>query len=275
MTKRDRFQKQMKSISLLSLVLIGFIGFSFGIPGPDSGEGCKIYQSRKNENSNNLSLDQVDLSRFNFVEIYRYARLDKDTLFVLGRLKNDSTTLAKINLPDKKETKVAAYPAELTWSIRTATFTIFTLNKIKNSPLFVMVEYLSGNIGRKFDETQKNLDVFRSLNNHSFKLLSQEIIASNDIAYYINPKNEYLYLAVDDSTSGPGKKEPARKEEVEIQLNDKNHDGYTDILIRKKTYFSRKTNQTREDDFMLHKEEWLVLYFQKEKVTFSSPILLK
>ncbi len=238
----------------------------------DSSTGHVEYNSQRLNKSGNIIVEGIDLTPYHFIRIFAYALIKPDSMFVLGSKKSKDIEMIAISLEDKSSVLVARYP-DLHWSLRTANFTVFFMKKLKESTVFLMIEYLDGNIANRYDETFVIIDIYISESGQDFRLINSQKVSESSIAYYRNTKIEekYLYFEagnpyIDTMTIGPAKKGVSK-----IFINDVNNDCFSDILIWKAFYLSRKIEDGDKDDFVIEREELHVMYFNYWDSTFSKP----
>ncbi len=228
---------------------------------------------RVNKSGNNV-LEGIDLSSYHFVMIYSYIFIKPNTLFVMGSKETKNVEMIAISMKEQTSILIARYPSYLRWSLRTANFSVFFMQKLKSPATFIVLKYLDGNIARQIDETITLIDIYFSESGSEFKMINSQKVSESNIAYYrhTNMKYKYLYVEVDNSFSGiEPLLGPAKKMVPKYFINDVNNDGYSDILIWKAFYISRKIEEEEKKDFVLDREELYVMYFNYWDLTFSKP----
>ncbi len=232
--------------------------------------GVITYKSSKVDDIMNLNIEGVDLTEYGYVEVYHYALVNTDMLFVLGAMKTRETILSSISLEDHKSIVIARFSSTLGWSLRKAAFRVFFLQNLQPSVPFVMLEYTDGNISRYSEETAESLEIFRADSEDHYTLIRQEKIAETNVLYegiHSEANYKYRYIEVDDMSEDPG---PAKAELPTVFFSDANDDGYADILIWKRRYVSRTREDRERGAFILDQEELHVIYFEPEEMTFSA-----
>ncbi len=225
--------------------------------------------------SGNIVVKGIDLSPYHFERIYSYALISQEYMIVMGS-KADDVELIAISLPDKRSVIVEKYPY-LRWSLRTANFTAFTMQKLTSSNIFIILKYRAGNIARRIDETSTIIDIYHSESYGRFKLINRQKVSTSNITYNIQTdiKYKYRHLEVDNSTTGMDPLGPAKRVVPMYFINDVNNDGFSDILIWKAFYLSRRIEEDDKKAFILEREELHVMYFNYLNSTFTKPIALK
>ncbi len=253
---------------LQPVVLVCFPLNAFG----KSPWGINVYNSADVDEKMNVSVAGVDLSKYGYVEVYQYALVNTDTLYILGATESSEKSvpiLSSISLNTGKITIVKQYSRWLVWSLPKAKFNIFFLQNLQPSRPFVMLIYTDGNISRHSEETEVYLEIFRVDSEDNYALIRQEKIAEKNILHSgLSSDHQYKfrYIQVDDVPEDPS---PAKAEFPTMFFSDANGDGYTDILIWKRRYISRETKDTGRGPFALEQEELYVMYFVPEEITFS------
>lgn len=276
MTQRTCRKERRLPLSVVYVVvaslLLSTLGSSPNAFGTSSGE-ITVYPSSKVDEIRNVTIAGVALEKYGYVEVYQYVLVNADMLFVLGATKSEKLVLSAISLKDQKANIVVEYPEDLAWSLPQAAIRVFFLPNVQPPTIhFIMIEYTAGNLARQLDETETYLDILRPDTEDTYILLRREKIAKTNVVFYKYSELEfkYRYLEVDHSRTGPGAREPAKKETAKVFLCDANDDGYADILVWKQRYVSRLIEDPGEEDFVLEKEAAAVMYFEENGLTFSA-----
>ena len=150
----------------------------------DGSWGVRVYDCvRVNaDNRTRLQIAGVDLARYGYVEVYHYARVNDEAIFVLGRKLSDPKDpysqvprFSVIFLDNQKETIIAQLRDMAAQFVMRATWKVFFFTNLQPSPPFVLLEYLEGEFVQKLllVERETYLEVYR-LDSGQATLLQQE-----------------------------------------------------------------------------------------------------
>ncbi len=255
-------------IILCVLLIVSLINFGWAKSAYSADN--LVYHSQEVIKDNKI-ISTFNLTQYNINKLYQYVIINSDILIVLGTKEDGENILAAIYSDRNELSVITEYSTALSWAMPDAKFMISLSQKKQEGFSYIIVEYISGNFSRHFDERETYIDVYSFDIGGKHTMINQEKIAMNNIVTVMQTdlKDKYKYLAVDDSVSGPGQILPASQEIAKLVLTDINSDGSTDILIWQKIFLSRLIKETDKDDFVFDSEQLYAMYFNKDTKTFS------
>ena len=224
----------------------------------------------------------IDLSMYGYLTITQYVFLEEHLLLVLGEKEEISPTgkesvpcFSAIVLPSGHEIVIQRYEQDLSWFFgqRSTMMTVLQYTNLPTHPIFVLLDYRSGNINQTSEYTHRVFDLFRIETDSAVLLRQQELTKAVHLDYDNRlPGQIYRQSEWTVSQKNPDVLEaerPVSTELVSYVFPDVNNDGFADILFWKGIYVSRKITDPGADDFALNREQVLVMYFEPETMTFT------
>ncbi len=149
--------------------------------------GQAVYKSMERVEIGNMQLAGINLSSFSFYEIYQYAIIKQNILFVFGKKESGKFELARIRLDSQRYSSVSHYSADVRQTIPKVKFAVFYINKIKNLSPFIMIEQSWKN--------KKSIHVFYSKSENSFDII-KTVNVSLDSKIFLSDANNDGYTDI-------------------------------------------------------------------------------
>lgn len=265
----------MKTKLIISILFFGlsvnFNGYGDRISSKIQVGGETVCRGLGASEKGKFQLEGIDISKYSYLEIHQYVFSDSNTLFILGRTEFDAIKLSTIDLRSGKSNSVVEYPLEGIYPIKNVRFAVFFMEKLNPKEIFVIVTFDENYSGMRAQLESVIIEIFRSMPGNRFTKMKRAEVEQMNIAYQKEDrKSKYLYMAVDESSSGDGDVEPAMKCLSRVILSDANADGFTDILVWKELHSSRFLEDEEKDDFIFDREGIYVMYFDRGKMKFSN-----
>ena len=204
--------------------------------------GGEIYHGLQLTDPQNMNIAGINLALYDYVELYQYAIVQSQTLFILGRTQSEDIKLSSVTLTDQTCISIARHPRwEGFTPLRNIRFTVFSLYKQQPRTFYIMLTYEKDVSGRRNELTSTWIEVFRAGLNKTYPLINKEETKDTDISLYpkLDTDDKYRIIAYRDRPGAPqGGVRPAIKSKTETFLSDVNGDGYFDILVWKQIYLS-------------------------------------
>ncbi len=181
----------MKKVFFLSMFL--FLSmifdpeFSIADMAETMPEGQEVYKSIGILETQKMRLAGIDLSLFGYSQIYQYAFVKQEILFILGEIQKRQLELSSIRIDNRTYSLIAKFPTISAKDDVNIKFTVFTMHKLKDFSPFIAVE-------RMF-KAKKTLQVFSSNRKKQFVSLSKTEI-SFDSEIFLCDANEDGYTDI-------------------------------------------------------------------------------
>ncbi len=214
----------MKKTAIMLTILISITVFkidAFADNIETTAGGQKVFQSIEVSNPASFDLAGINLSKYNYSQIYRYSLVKGKILFLIGRTKSGKDELSSISLNDQKKNIIAEYSLDLTKLL--PKFTVFTMNKIKEST-FIVVEYAENN--------KKRMEVFHDRNDYNYTLLNEASIPFESKIYISDVNNDsYTDILVWGKTKS--KEDINNSGEMSVMLYSPQEMTFTNLVLYK------------------------------------------
>ncbi len=174
----------IKLMTISFYVLMTFVPTSLNanaIEGSPGGQ--EIYSSIEIIDPGNMKLDGIDLSSFDFIELYQYAIVKSNILYVFGLKSTGKLELASIRLDGRKRiSTIEHFPMDLTPDKSKVKFTAFFMYKTEKPSQFLAVEYTV--------KDKRYLEVLCSNMKKTFNSINKVEVPLNTIPFFSDANDD-------------------------------------------------------------------------------------
>jgi|GEM_PF-2759863 len=214
-----------------------------------------------------------------FETALQYAMVAQDQLLVMGRTRSNELEVGLVPATAKERdaySVIIRYPKSDTSMMLDVSFAGVRTGGSQRD-LCVIVNYTTGNVGNRVEETRTLVDLFCPDGASGYALAQREKVAEKNISWHrlSADESEYLYAAVDDSKRGPGKIEPAIRVLADVTVTDINADGDPDIIVDKQTFRSKRHDDAVASDFVFVRQEMVAMPYQRTQRRFLGPAIIR